>query len=920
MSLDPKQTLINMARQLLTSTNDQPIERQSIRETVDLVSPMVSRRTGHAFNAPEIEDAIRVLETAYVVQQGLAVAVVDRNNTPPEWYLGEIRKPGPFMRRYLQKLAEEGWPVRSVDELRDSTARVLELLDNPRRDGSWHWRGLVVGDVQSGKTAHYAGVINRAVDAGYRVIIVLAGMHNLLRLQTQQRLELDFLGYDTRPERQDAGQRMAVGVGLLPPALNVGSLTLASSTGDFNIAFARQANFAPLDQPCLFVVKKNATILRNLNGWIGKLPTEFRAAPLLLIDDEADQASIDTRDQPTLPDGSFDEDYDPTRINGEIRKMLQSFARSVYVAYTATPFANILIHDERAAEVYGADLFPSTFIVSLTPPDDYFGPAAVFGANGEGNNIGLPLIRHVDQTGEGWMPDRHDRFLRPRFEGENKLPPSLEEAIRAFLLACAARAARGREAAHNSMLIHVSRYVDIHDQVYAQVLRYLDDIRARISGGDAETIAELEDLWLSDFEPTTAALEDTVFDRWRVDISWQEIRRVLADTSDKIQVVVANGRSKASLDYDRYRETGLSVIAIGGDKLSRGLTLEGLTVSYFLRITKQYDSLLQMGRWFGYRRGFADLCRLYTTPDMEDWFRHVATASQELRGELVHMRLMLQTPKDYGLRVQSHSVMTVTAANKQRHAVERRTGFAGEGKIQTVMHVEKEPLEQNATATDTFLESLEPPRIGAPRPGGEGLATGLLWQEVPGERVAAYFRSLNFPPENKEIEGTLLATYVEDQLRQSEPELTSWTVFVAEGDGRQVELAKRKIRSVIRRPFAKRRAADRYVVKSILNPPDEALDLTDEEFAAALNRTNTARAAVGLTPATRPAGPDIRYIRGHRPQTGLLIIYPLDPDEEGLVDTDRPVIGLVVSFPESVIASRRIYLENTVLQRELAKR
>lgn len=916
MSNDPNTTLLNMARQLLTSTDDQPIERGAISEAIDAVRPMVEQRTGHAFTAIEIANIMRVLEIAYVVQQGAAIGLIDRT-LPSEWYVGDRRKPGPFMSRYLQKLAEDEWPVQSVGELRDSTARVVELLDDPTRDGPWNWSGLVVGDVQSGKTAHYAGVINRAVDAGYRVIIVLAGMHNLLRLQTQFRMELDFLGYDTRPDQQADSRMRAIGVGMMPPPLPVGSLTHAASNGDFNIAFARQANFAPLDQPCLFVVKKNATILRNLNGWIRKLREDFRAAPLLLIDDEADQASIDTKDQPTLPDGTFDEDYDPTKINGEIRKLLGSFARSAYVAYTATPFANILIHDERVADDYGFDLFPSTFIFSLTPPDDYFGPAAVFGTN-DGAYAGLPLIRYVNQATEAWIPDVHDKTLRPRFEGRDELPPTLREAVRCFAIGCAVRVARGRPTAHNSMLIHVSRYVDVHDQVYAQVIRYLDDLRARISGNDAETLAELEALWNSDFVPTGAALTGTVFDRGIVPVEWADVRRALADSADKIQIIVANGRSKAGLDYDRYKETGLSVIAIGGDKLSRGLTLEGLSVSYFLRITKQYDSLLQMGRWFGYRRGFADICRLYTTPDMEDWFRHVATASKDLRADFAHMRLMLQTPKDYGLRVESHSVMSVTASNKQRHAVERPTGYAGEGKIQTVMYTERGVLEQNVAATETFLEALDPPEDGASRPDG-GTAAGLLWRGVSGEAVAAYLRTLSFPPENTEIEASRLAIYVETQLRQSPSELSDWTVLVAAGDGRTIEIAGHTLSSIIRRPLASRRStADRYIVKSILNPPDEAMDLTRQEFAEALALTNRARSLTRLGPTDRAAGPDIRRIRPSA--RGMLIIYPLDPDEDSLIDTDGPAIGLVISFPESGTASRKFYVENSVLQREQARR
>jgi hypothetical protein len=245
-------------------------------------------------------------------------------------------------------------------------------------------------------------------------------------------------------------------------------------------------------------------------------------------------------------------------------------------------------------------------------------------------------------------------------------------AVDVFLLSCAARAVRGQDKEHNSMLVHVSRFVDVHGRVYEQVLKYLDITRSFIAGGDKPTIDRLHEIWTRDFMPTTAAILPTVFGRQTTPISWVDVIGKLADTSDRVRVVVTNGKTKAGLDYDSYKGDGLSVIAIGGDKLSRGLTLEGLSVSYFLRVAKQYDSLLQMGRWFGYRRGFADLCRLYTTPDMADWFTHVATANQELRSDLAYMQLMLQTPKEYGLRVAGHSIMAVTAQNKQREKEKSR--------------------------------------------------------------------------------------------------------------------------------------------------------------------------------------------------------------------------------------------------------
>jgi len=914
MTADPQSTLTNMARQLLTSQSGAVVDRQGVEKAVAAVSPLVSATSGHTFTPDELASAARILESLFVVEQGAALALKDRRR-PPDWYVGERRRPGPFMDRYLQKLAEANWPVQSVEELRESTARVLEVLDDPGREGPWDWRGLVVGDVQSGKTAHYAGVINRAADAGYRVIVVLAGMHNVLRLQTQDRLETDFLGYDTDPASFGPdGRRKVIGVGQINPRLIVDSLTLATVKGDFNLPVANQANFAPLSQPCLLVVKKNGSILRNLNRWITRLPQESRVAPLLVIDDEADQASVDTKDQPTLPDGTFDEDYDPKPINGEIRKLLAAFDRSAYVAYTATPFANILMHDERTAEDYGADLFPSTFIVSLTPPDDYFGPVAVFGTNDEGDAGGLPLTRYIDQSGEGWIPDTHDKTLRPSFGGDDVTPPSLDAAIDAFLIACAARAARGQTRVHNSMLVHVSRFVDVHEAVYGQVLRQLDTVRALISGGDRETLGRLRTLWENDFMPTTATVATTVYGRGTVDVSWEEVQACLSDSADKIRVVVTNGKSKTGLDYDAYEETGLSVIAIGGDKLSRGLTLEGLTVSYFLRISRQYDSLLQMGRWFGYRRGFADLCRLYTTPDMEDWFRHVATANQELRSQLAHMQLMLATPKEYGLRVAGHSIMTVTAANKQRHASARPVGYAGEGKIQTVFFRDKATADQNAVLADGLIEGLGAGTPSPVRPGSGAAALGELWTGVSGRTIADFLRGFAFPPESYEIDGPRLATYIEDQIRSGE--LTDWTVFLATGDrGAEVELGGRKFLSIRRTPREDKSTDSRFIVRTILNPPDEAIDLTRPEFDEALAETNAQRDLSGQAPTDRPSGPSIRMLRGRRPQNGLLILYPLDP-VVAKTGSDRPLVGLVVSFPDSPTAIRRIYYENTVSQRE----
>ncbi|AXA74362.1 Z1 domain-containing protein [Achromobacter xylosoxidans] len=921
---DVVEALTLRARKMLQmqQNSGKKIDRTAIIEVLEIDAPVVRQVTKQPVGPEQIEAATRLLWTIFVTEQGPALFLKDKEgDRPAPWYVGKRRQAGPFMQRYLNKLEEDNWPEHSRMELQESTARILEVMDNPCRGGAWDWRGLVVGDVQSGKTASYAGVVNRAADAGYRIIIVLAGMHRILRLQTQKRFDLDVLGYDTNPKNRQKNQPLRpIGVGTFTPLL-VDSLTMADLNGDFSQRLADQANFSPDSKPCLFIVKKNAKVLENLNNWISRLPALAKTAPVLVIDDEADQASVDTGDQPLLEDGTFEEEYDPKRVNGEIRKLLMKFERRVYVGYTATPFANIFIHDERSAKDYGPDLFPSTFIAALTPPDDYFGPAAVFGTNDDADNPGLPLIRPLDQLGENWIPEKHDKTLKPRFNGQDVIPPSLEEAIDSFLVTCAARSARGQGSEHNSMLVHVSRFVDVHEEVHRQVEQYLHTTRAMISNGDQETLQRLKEMWDTDFLPTTCAVKSTNYGRNTIDLTWDQVRTRIADSSDKIKVITANGKTKNDIDYDAYKGIGLSVIAVGGDKLSRGLTLEGLSSSYFLRTSHQYDSLLQMGRWFGYRRGFADLCRLYTTSDMEDWFRYVATAQKELRAQFFEMEQMGATPKEFGLKVAVHEILDVTAKNKQRHAEERQSSYAGEGKIQTVMFNDKKTLDRNANVTDDFILSLgegveNPARPGQPKK----IADGVLWSGVPGQRVSAYIKDLTFPPESLQLNGNALASYINAQLAAAPPELTDWTVFLATGSQKKVTIAGKPRKCVLREPRKPRNArpspTNRFIIGTALSPIDQAIDLTDAEFEEALSHTNRERKSRKLSNTDIPSGEYIRKVRGRRPQNGLLIIYPIDPDKAKVEPTDRPVISVVVSFPDSSAADKRVYLINSVQQRE----
>jgi len=908
---------------------DGPYDRPFIAEAVAAVTR----------DLPDVSDddrraAIADIEAREQVTIGRPTKLKD-DSGHIAWYFGRRRtEERMFYDRYASFLHQmEGWGNALLASLDESTDAVMELLEAPERPGPWDRRGLVLGHVQSGKTANYAGLLCKAADAGYRLLIVLAGMHNVLRLQTQLRLDRDFLGYKSTSVGSPEGFTW-VGVGNIDRRPRADFLTTRTAGGDFSRATADRAGIAPESRPLLLVVKKNAKILANLNAWVGDFLVprgDTREIPLLVIDDEADQATVDTGEQEFI-DGHPDPDYEPKRVNAEIRKLLKAFHKSAYVAYTATPFANILVHDQRETDEHGADVFPRSFILNLPRPSSYIGPVEVFGLaeEGGGGTAVLDAFREVEQAREAWMPQDHDRAHVPTFDGAERIPPSLEEAVLAFVLAGSARRARGQLNKHNSMLIHVSRFKDLHRIVHGQVEEWFTGFRRQLRYAPAEATQRLSELWHSDFVPSSAESAANGFDPGIPLPSWDEVRDQLSEVVDRIKIVVVNSDSLEPLDYEAHAETGLNVIAVGGDKLSRGLTLEGLSVSYFLRASRMYDSLMQMGRWFGYRPGYVDLCRLYTTEDLRLHYRHVASAAEELREQLDHMQALGETPDRYGLKIQTHAVLLVTARNKMRYTNEYEVSFAGQGKIQTVFDRDPTVIKANATHTVDFLA-----RQGSPVSTGRTLTFPdgteakwngrLIWEHVPGTEVASWLRRLRFAPESYDVSGVRMAEYIDAQTAVGE--LCDWTVVVpATGAGQSMKFGSHDVKTARRKVLNREGRAihkDRYVVGTILDPWDESIDLDAGQFSAALELTNRARAEKGLEAEVRPAGAAIRAIRGRGwgeagvagdPRRALAIIYPLDPAEPA-IDVDIPIVGVVVSFPESATARAVRYRFNTVQDR-----
>lgn len=847
--------------------------------------------------------------------------------------------------RYLLYL-QERIPPSAVDSVDRVTEDVLERIENPLRPGLWDRRGLVMGHVQSGKTANYCGLVSKAADAGYKVIVILSGVHNSLRSQTQIRLDEGFLGFMNVTIKEGNQTFKPVGVGLIDSSIRANTGTNRSQLGDFNEKVAKQFGIHPGGLPLVFVVKKNVSVLSNLIKWInscGQTQDEttgrkfVRNVPALIIDDEADLGSVDTRQQEFDENGKPDEDHNPTKTNENIRLLLRAFEKVAYVGYTATPFANIYIHEKGATSELGDDIFPRSFIVNIPPPSNYMGPAQIFGIR-EDEDAGLvevtslPILRAIkdyaktNKFGEvdldesfGWMPPKLEARTEhvPRYEGNRMVPPSLREAILAFILATAVRKHREKGILFNSMLVHVARFTKIQKEVATQVEQALKDIIQRLRNGDGNRkpniLDDFQELWIREktgFVDTTKRCSEILGNKSLVLPEWGVIYPALECIASGIRIKTINGSAGDVLDYEKHKDTGMDVIAVGGDKLSRGLTLEGLSVSYFLRASKMYDTLMQMGRWFGYRGKYIDVCRLYTTTELLDWFAHIAAASEELQLEFQHMVDVGGTPRDYGLKVRSHPAMLVTSAVKMRHGTEMRLSYSGDISETIIFKREAKWLSLNFNAVDSWLRTIGPFILG-------GIIKGGYTWRVAAPAVLELLSKYRTHEDARRANTDLLTRYIKVQTEHNE--LVEWTVrLVSSGLSRSTStIGGLDVGLITRAPYPDQQArADRYTIRRLVSPTDEQIDLTEEERINALNMTiekwqNDKRPSKSEEPPTTPGG---MQIRRSRPKTrGMLLIYPLDPKEVDLPkDSPKAVIGIGLSFPKSDTASEISYTVNNV--------
>ena len=878
-----------------------PHTAQSIREIIAQLRamPMFAGKIDDG----EAEELARLIEEKYGISMGLG-AVVDEEDFQP--WLHDARINGKvrdfYWSRYRSLLNQKGLPKSVIDATDEVTDKILDRLGDPSNKSHWNRRGMVVGHVQSGKTANYTGLICKAADAGYRLIVVIAGIHNNLRNQTQMRIDEGFIGRDTgRLANANKTQKpKRIGVGKFDQREFPVSLT--NTIKDFNKATAttNTSQIGQYNVPVVLVIKKNSNTLKNLLEWLKEHSisqgTQMVNQPMLLIDDEADNASINT---------GYSRD-EVTRINGQIRDLLQLFERSCYVGYTATPFANIFIDPEVDDEVHKQDLFPRDFIIGLDAPSNYFGAQKVFIDAREQH------VRLIDDN-EDVLPIKHD-IGHP----VDVLPESLVRAVRSFIVARAIRNHRGQQAAHASMLVNASRFTSVQGRLRSRISDLVGRIRDAVSvdAGKGQSalrnpeIAALREVWKEEFDGAD-------------DGDWSAIQARLHEVMIALRVIEVNAsRHSQALDYDQGGEHGVTVIAVGGFSLSRGLTLEGLTISYFLRNSVMYDTLMQMGRWFGYRTGYEDLCRIWMPAEGVGWYAHIQEAMDDLQAQLKRMELAKATPQQFGLAVRSHpQTLIVTARNKMGsgRSIPVKVGLAGKLVETTRISIDRDQLHRNRAAGERLAKAARLSGVQV-----KEVSRGLLYSELQVDLIRDFLTLFRADPADPLTDPRLVNDYID---ARANAELKYWDLLFASSQAREESVVDEFLdqarliafsRSVGPEDLRKGVLAISGTSRRVGSPGDERVGLTDDQIKTAIDAFKEACARKNeKLPGTLP--PRIfREIKGRRPLIIVRFVQPTVSETALAQRLPGNVLAWSICFPPSDIDGGAVeYVVNTIRMREM---
>lgn len=805
-----------------------------------------------AFAAPDFHRAIDIAAQRIKEQRGRIGNLREprsfRSETAEPWYTGPSEG-DVIWPAYLARISKR-LPKTAVDSLDRSTSKILSLLSPPGM-GKIRTRGLVLGYVQSGKTANYIGLNSKAADVGYRFFIVLSGVIEALRVQTQERIQADLINLN--PDRW---------------------VTLTSAQEDFrthtnvNVFLAEHANVF-----CVAVIKKNQAILRRLISWLqGAQPQVLVNCPAVIIDDEADQAGINT--------AAGDE---RTVINGLIMDLLELLPKAAYVGYTATPYANLLI-DPSVPE----GLYPRDFIVDLPHPDGYFGPEKIFGRDPMSLDEPGPAPEGIDVI--RLVPEEEVQYLKPLNRAaatsfQPQVTPTLRTACLYFWLATAARRCRSKQDDHSSMLVHTTINVTAHNLMRPLIQGLQQSVETGITSNSSAMIEKFRAIWESEMGRVPPSGPD------EPPVSFAEIQPLLLDVIRGTKVLVENSYSLERVDYS---QPGQIVIVIGGNVLSRGLTLEGLVVSYFVRSASTYDTLLQAGRWFGYRPGYSDLPRIWMTSELVSHFYDLATIEQEIRYDVERFETEHLTPLQFAVRLRTHPVLNITAPGKMRSAVDVRRSYGGR-RFQTILfhHRDEDWLTLNLLAARRLLQqSVADGAI----PRDLAIGTGKLLENVDCHRVLEFLNSYRFHENSRELRGDLVQGYIREQVEKY-GNLRTWNLVVMGRDRTGSHLGEidlnvgEPVGLINRAPL---RLPDEFAdIKALMSHSDAVADIPD------LHKR-----------ANKHSISELMEIRTKTlPKIACAVIYPIsrrsEPRNQQDVKVRRPmnaveeVIGLGLIFPDA---------------------
>lgn len=858
------------------------------------------------------------MEYEYKIVHNKGQAIFNDYGEKREWYSNLKIQDNFFWSRYKDYLINHSSISRiSINLLDDITLPdIMNCLGNPNDalDKPRLRRGLIIGDVQSGKTATYTGLICKAADAGYKVVILLTGITENLRRQTQERIDEGIVGITLKKEGK-IEKYPRVGVGLDNKQIKATSVT--STLNDFVGNCNKITMSLASNSLVLFVIKKNVSVLQRLFNWLREQNIDpvkgYVNVPMLLIDDEADNASVNTRKDET----------DPTRTNKLIRQICNLFMNSTYVGFTATPFANVFIDPDSVDAMQHADLFPEHFIYALEAPSNYVGADKIFYPEGTfyHNLRYITDITEPDYASEEYKDLVQNNlevlnsgtfYYKHKKEWDGILPDSLRESILCFCLANVVRDLRGQSKEPRSMLVNMSRFIHVQKVITGHVAEWFEavfnDIRVNFNEDASKNhhlplYGELRSLWEKHF----SQVNDVTFAR-------VSQKATLLAALEKIEVKMVNGsKQSASLNYKE--NPSLRIIAIGGLALSRGLTLEGLMVSYFYRNTATFDVLMQMGRWFGYRRGYEDLFQIWTSHTSALWYAEVAKASAELKNDIREMFDQQLTPKDFGIKVRDNcDELQITASNKMRTAVSKDMMYSFYGNIYDTPYITSK-IEHNKInmqrvqelASELFAQgySLRFTDYKKVNKDVNDTSDGSsrYFADVPKEVVVEFLRGIKYSMANPRFDAKNIINFLEDEDTEG---VDLWDVVFESGKStthynvkglRQIKCMERSICSTTRNII---QISTRRRVMTGSMEGRFALSKEDIESAEDAQRNQWEKDGENSLGRDIPVKAYFRFLPKRKPMLVIMFIKPKEADgeEEEMLHKYREALGddCIVAF------------------------